>query len=47
MTELNKLYAKKLLETNSHDKAMLKVAWVTYKLGIEHEKLQKSTTKSA
>jgi hypothetical protein len=36
MTEINKLYAKKLLETGSHDKAMLKVVWIAYKRGLEH-----------
>jgi hypothetical protein len=30
MNELNKLYAAKLLETGSHDKAMLHVWWVAY-----------------
>jgi hypothetical protein len=36
MTEINKLYADKLLETGSHDKAMLKVVWVAYQQGIAH-----------
>jgi hypothetical protein len=30
MNELNRLYAEKLLETGSHDKAILKVAWVAF-----------------
>jgi hypothetical protein len=29
-TELNKIYAEKLLETDSHDAAMLKVRWVIH-----------------
>jgi hypothetical protein len=34
MTEINKLYAEKLLETGSHDKAMLKVVWIAYQKGL-------------
>jgi hypothetical protein len=36
MTEINKLYAEKLLETGSHDKAMLKVVWIVYQQGVKH-----------
>ena len=32
--DLNKIYVEKLAATNSHDAAMLKVAWVAYCRGL-------------
>lgn len=38
--DLSKLYAEKLVRTNSHDDAFKKAVWVAYKQGIEDGKQQ-------
>jgi hypothetical protein len=40
MNELNRLYAEKLLETGSHDKALLKVCWVAFCHGKDGDVLE-------